>query len=136
MLLLRHMSSWHLLSSLPMRCPPVFYTVLLPSWSISSLCHCQGLCHFQGRSLPRTQHLSLLNFIMFFLIGSCSLPRFLWMAGLSSSVSPSSPQFGVIHQMDKSVHHPLPHVTDKDIKQDRSQDRLLPYPSCYQSKIL
>lgn len=34
--------------------------------------------------------------------------------------------------MDKIVHPPLLHVTNKDVKQDRSQDRPLLYATCYQ----
>lgn len=66
-----------------------FFAELLPSLSVPSLYHSQGLFLPRGR----TWHLCLLNFMRFLSAHSSSLSRSLWMAALPASVS-TAPSLG------------------------------------------
>lgn len=76
----------------------------------------------RGYSFPkcRTLHSFLLNFTRFFLAHFSNLSRSLWMAAVPLSL------------LQQQVLRCL-QVTDKDIKQDTSQNRLLQYSTCYRS---
>lgn len=92
----------------------------LLTYSMPSLYHCGDFFLSRCRHL----HLSLLNFVVFLLPHSSSLPRSLWMATLLFSILPGPPSLVSSADLMRMYSCCL-QVINKDVNQDRSQYRSL-----------